>query len=339
MGASLRILVDETSKTAEARRSARAIAAKMGLNDTVSEQVGIVVTEACTNLLKHAGRGEIILHASSEGLEPAPWLDVLALDQGPGMRNLQQSLQDGYSTGSTAGHGLGAIVRLSQATDFYTVPQKGTGILARWWTQPPKPATMAHPALLRISAVNLPKPGEEVSGDAWGAVHFADSVVILLADGLGHGAEANRAASEAVRMLRLHPDLPPAAILERVHTALRSTRGAAVAVARVDLTRAKLTFAGVGNISGRIYSGSEPRHGLASINGTAGHHIGRLQEYSYGWPTDGLLQLHSDGLLSQTGLESYPGLAQRDPALIAGVLYRDFARGRDDSTVVVAKAP
>lgn len=338
MGESVRILVEETSKTAEARRFARNMATKMGLTETVSEQVSIVVTEASTNLLKHAGRGEIILHSSSEGLETTPLLDVLALDQGPGMRNLQQSLQDGYSTGSTAGHGLGAIVRLSQDSDFYTVPQKGTGILARWWTETPKPSAPGH-GTLRISAVNLPKPGEEVSGDAWGAVHYGDSVVILLADGLGHGLEANIASVEAVRILRLHPDLPPAILLQRVHSALRSTtRGAAVAVARVDLAHQQVTFAGVGNISARIYSGSEPRYSLVSGNGTAGHQTERIQEFAYPWPTDGLLQLHSDGLSTGAGLEPYPGLYLRDPALIAGVLYRDFARGRDDSTVVVAKA-
>src|SRR5690348_9463461 len=107
MGESLRILVDEASKTAEARRFARKMAADLGLDESMSEQVGIVVTEACTNLLKHAGRGEIILHRAAEGLDPAPLLDVLALDRGPGMRNLQQSLRDGFSTGSTSGHGLG----------------------------------------------------------------------------------------------------------------------------------------------------------------------------------------------------------------------------------------
>ncbi len=75
MAGSLRILVDEASKTAEARRFARAMATRMGLNETVAEQVSIVVTEACTNLLKHAGRGEIILHSSSEGLEATPcWM-------------------------------------------------------------------------------------------------------------------------------------------------------------------------------------------------------------------------------------------------------------------------
>ena len=124
----------------------------------------------------------------------------------------------------------------------------------------------------------------------------------------------------------------------RVHQALRSTRGAAVAVARIDCLRGKLTFAGVGNISARIYAGSESRQNLVSLNGIAGHQCERIQDFSYAWPEDGLLVLHSDGLSTGTGLESYPGLAARDPALIAGLLYRDFCRGRDDATVVVAKA-
>jgi hypothetical protein len=44
--------------------------------------------------------------------------------------------------------------------------------------------------------------------------------------------------------------------------------------------------------------------------------------------------MHSDGLLSRWSLDVYPGLARRDPALLAGVLYRDFRRGRDDVTVL-----
>jgi hypothetical protein len=50
-----------------------------------------------------------------------------------------------------------------------------------------------------------------------------------------------------------------------------------------------------------------------------------------------LLVMHSDGLATHWNLDQYPGLVGRRPSLIAGVLYRDFARGRDDVTVVVAK--
>jgi hypothetical protein len=72
-------------------------------------------------------------------------------------------------------------------------------------------------------------------------------------------------------------------------------------------------------------------------NGIAGHEARRIHEFSYPFPDDGLLVLHSDGLKSQWSLDGYPGLAERDPALIAGILFRDFNRGRDDVTVVVAR--
>lgn len=336
MPESLRLMIDEASKTAEARRLARNIATEMGWGETLAEQVSIVVTEACTNLLKHAQRGELIVHAVTEGLGPVPVLELLALDHGPGIEDLQRCLENGYSTSSTLGHGLGAIIRLSKYADFYSVPGKGTGILARWWNGP-QPAVSASGGFL-VSAVNVPKTGEEASGDAWATVQSGDQLTVLVADGLGHGIEANLAASQAVRMLRENPQLAPQALIERCNLALRSTRGAAIAVARIDRAYEKLTFAGVGNISAKIYCAERASQHLVSVNGTAGHHSEKLREFSYPWPVDGVLQIHSDGLSSGAGVEAYPGLAARDPALIAGVLYRDFGRGRDDATVVVAKA-
>jgi len=51
-----------------------------------------------------------------------------------------------------------------------------------------------------------------------------------------------------------------------------------------------------------------------------------------------MLLMYSDGISTHAGLEAHPGLALRDPGLIAGVLYRDFSRRNDDATVVVAKS-
>lgn len=335
MADSVRLLIDDVSKTAEARRFARSMAAGMGLDENLSERVSIVVTEACTNLLKYAERGELVMHSATEGLGPVPVLELLVLDHGPGMQDLERCLRDGYSTSGTPGNGLGAIIRLSKDSDFYSSPGKGTGILARWWSGDPK---NQGNAVFRVSAVNVPKTGEEASGDSWASIQCGDQLTVLVADGLGHGIEANLASSQAVRILRENPTLAPQALLERCHLALRSTRGAAVAVARIDRAHEKLTFAGAGNISARISSGNGHGQHLVSVNGTAGHQTEKLREFSYAWPRDGLLQMHSDGLSSGAGVESYPGLAARDPALIAGVLYRDFGRGRDDATVVVAKA-
>ena len=65
----------------------------------------------------------------------------------------------------------------------------------------------------------------------------------------------------------------------------------------------------------------------------------RVQEFTYPWPPGAILVLHSDGLLSHWTLDRHPGLAARHPMLLAGILYRDFRRGRDDTTVVVAREP
>jgi anti-sigma regulatory factor (Ser/Thr protein kinase) len=335
MSTAISILVEETSKTAEARRTARSMALDFGMDEAGAEHVAIVATEACTNLLKHAGRGQILLQTSAEEQSGIPILELLAVDQGPGMENLDTCLRDGYSTASSPGQGLGAIQRMSKQSDFYTQPGRGTAVLARWWSRPngSTPASSIH-----LGAVNVSKPGEDACGDSWGAAWSDHELTILIADGLGHGLDARLASLEAVRQLHANPDLPPKPLIQRIHAALRSTRGAAVAIARIDAARGKLTFAGVGNIAGRIYTDAGGRHNLVSLNGTAGHQCDRIQEFSYPWQEGGLLVLHSDGLASGTTLDSYPGLTARDPALIAGILYRDFSRGRDDSTVVVAKS-
>jgi hypothetical protein len=76
---------------------------------------------------------------------------------------------------------------------------------------------------------------------------------------------------------------------------------------------------------------------VVSHHGTLGHDVRKIQEFSYPWPRGAVLVMHSDGLTSKWGFEAYPGLIQRDPALVAAVLYRDFQRGNDDTTVVVVR--
>ena len=165
---SLRILVEEPSTAAAVRRAARKMATEIGLNETRAEEVVIVVSEACTNLLKHVGQGEILLHTTGEEQEPHTRLELLALDRGPGMHDLEQCIKDGFSTSSTAGQGLGAIVRLSKESDFYSVPRKGTAVLARWFSPVQQDAVSQGDPCMRIGAVNISKPGQDSCGDSWG---------------------------------------------------------------------------------------------------------------------------------------------------------------------------
>jgi hypothetical protein len=297
--------------------------------------VGLVVTEAARNLLKHAGGGEMIFRAFDQA--GALGVEVLALDKGPGIENVSRSFQDGYSTAGTPGTGLGAIARIATLHDIYTQPGRGTALLARIRKRS-RLAPLA-PGPLEAGVVSVPKRGEPVCGDSWGFSLNTAGARLIVADGLGHGLLASEASRAAVRIAEELPTVSGVHLLERIHHALRSTRGAAVAVAEVHAGRGLVQFTGVGNIAGIVLSPSGAVQRMVSHPGTAGHETHRIVEFQYQWHPGSLLVLHSDGVSSSWSLEKYPGLAGRHPSLIAGVLYRDHHRERDDATVAVVRHP
>ena len=307
------------------------LAEDIGFSEAETSNVAIVTNELATNLVKHAKRGQIILGALRHG--DTLGLEVLSLDQGPGIANIAQCMRDGYSSAGSLGNGLGAIARLAYEFDIYSLPGKGTAVMARLWAGKRTSQPMTR---LDFGVSCLPMAGEEICGDGWAYEALADSTVCMVADGLGHGPEAAVAADEAVATLREHKMKSPAEIVEKAHGVLRSTRGAALGVAQIQHSQEVLRFCGVGNIAGNIITDGVVRH-LASNNGTAGVEARKIAEFSYPWNANSLLIMHSDGLQSRWDLEKYPGLTLRHPSLIAAVLYRDFYRGRDDVTVLVGK--
>ena len=326
------IAVEDPAGAGEARRIAQRLAHRLQFGDTRAGQLALVVTELATNLAKHAQRGEILLRPL-DGPSEQPGVEVLAVDRGPGIPDVALSRRDGYSTAGTLGHGLGAIQRQSDQCWIYTQPS-GTAIAARVWREP-RPADQHLP--LDVAAVCVSKPGEEVCGDQWAWRLRPERLAILVADGLGHGLGAHDAARQATATFDEDPDAAPRDVIERVHAALKPTRGAAVACLAVDLERGVARYAGLGNIAGTVLRADGSRQNFVSQNGIAGHAASRFQEYSYPVPAGSTLVLHSDGLASQWSLANYPGLVTRPASLIAGILYRDFSRRRDDVTVVVAR--
>jgi anti-sigma regulatory factor (Ser/Thr protein kinase) len=327
MSRSVLASVNDPTQVGLARRAAAALCRSLSFSQTVQGNVEIVVTEAATNLLKHAGQGKIILRGTE-----ANAIEVLAVDKGPGMKDVAKCLQDGFSTAGSPGTGLGAISRLARIFDLYSQADHGTALLAQVRCDQ-KPG---HGSLLAIGAVCTPLNEGEQCGDDWFVRDHGRRAQILLVDGLGHGVLAAQAADRAVEIFRKLPYLSPADVVQSLHGPLRSTRGASLAVAEIDLANQVVRYSGVGNISGTILQGEGSRS-LVSHNGTVGHEMHRVHEFQYPWVSGSTLVMHSDGLLSRWRLDNYPGLAARHPSLMAGILYRDFIRGRDDVTVFVAR--
>lgn len=324
----IRVQSADHSEVGNARRQALALGSQLDFTELRCGELAIVVTEAARNLATHGGGGELIL---------TPWkvdrlsgVDVLALDNGAGIRNVALALQDGYSTAGTPGNGLGAIERLAHDIEVYSPAGKGTAVLARLLASP----EMDLSQLPKFGSVAVPFGEETTSGDAWGASYSPDRTVYLMADGLGHGPIASEAGQQAIRTFHQNAHLPLRQMLLALHAALQKTRGAAVAIAEIQHKRNLLTYIGAGNIASSLCCEGRMRS-MVSMNGTAGHNMGNVQEFSYPLDGESLLLMHSDGLLTRWQLAGYPGLATRHPALIAGVLYRDYSRRRDDATILV----
>lgn len=325
-----RIDVRESTGVGEARRLAAELARDAGFNSTDSGRLALIVTEAASNLIKHARGGEILLRMFDDDVR-GRGVDVVALDRGPGITNLPAALRDGFSSAGTLGNGLGAIARLASSFDIYSRSESGTVLFARVSS-----AGAPRDSGFAFGAINVPFPGETVSGDCWAVRPSADRMLVLVADGLGHGSAASQASGAAAASFYAHAAAAPGEVLEEIHRALRPTRGAAVAVAAIDRANRRIVFAGLGNIAGTILSNGSTRS-VVSHHGTAGHDVRRIHEFTYEWPPQALFVLHSDGLTSHWTFDAYPGVQERHPMLIAALLYRDCRRARDDATVVVVR--
>jgi len=327
----LRFEVVEASQVAQARSVAVGLAQRLGFGEADAGKVALAVTEAGTNLVKHAALGELLIRAIDQRSNPG--VEVLAVDQGPGISDVSWALRDGSSTAGSAGTGLGALSRIADQFDVHSLPGKGTVV---WLTlqRRREPNPMAH--TLDIGAVCQPKDGEEVSGDQWGCALAGHKHVLAVVDGLGHGPDAHRAARTAIEALPGSASRGPAAVVQSMHEVSRPTRGSAAGVCELDPHQGLCRFAGVGNIACAVVTDAATRR-LVSHNGIVGQSVRKIQEFDAQWPRGALLVMHSDGVASHWDLRSYPGLIARHPAVIAAVLYRDFSRRRDDTTVIAAR--
>lgn len=341
------VLVQDPTRVRDVRVAAEEAAALAGLDDRRTASVALVATELATNLLKHAQAGRVLIDVVAPSVPPEGMpgraVQISAIDHGPGIADVDAALRDGVSSSGSLGAGLGTCRRLADAFGLHSVPGRGTVAVARVCRQGRGADAPGGPGV-HAGGVNVPFAGADFSGDAWAWVRSGDRFTLMLADGLGHGREAARASTAAVEELRHWARLPPAESLRKLHTALAGTRGAAVAVAQLDLWTGRLRFAGIGNVSARLREGDRWRS-LLSRPGIVGvHRPHTVREDEVAWTPESLLILHTDGLPGRWTPPADTGRPPADPAVTAAVTVRDAGSSarpvRDDTAVaVLAPAP
>jgi anti-sigma regulatory factor (Ser/Thr protein kinase) len=325
------VRIDDPSAPGRARRVTAALAAELGFSATRVAEIEIAVTELGTNLRKHARDGVLLLR-SVRAVEQAA-VEVVAVDSGPGIPNVDEALADGRSSTGTLGVGLGAVTRLADTFAVVSEPGEGTIVTARFHRRRGIPDELPGEA---SAGITRPIDGEDVCGDAYAVCDEDGRMRLMMCDGAGHGPLAAWAAQAAVRSFHEDPSGDPAAILGRIHAAMRGTRGGAVAVTDLDLARRTVRFAGLGNIAACVVAGGR-KHGMVSIPGIAGYQARTIKAFDYPLPADSTVVLHSDGLTERWSPDGR--LFGRDPLLVAAALLRDAGVRKDDAGVLVARPP
>lgn len=328
--------IDDRSYVSYVKREIHNLLVKSGFSETRTGQIDIVVSELASNLIKHAGSGELLYRMNNEEKENKSF-EIISLDQGEGNHDIQRMIRDGMSTTNTLGNGLGAIQRLSDFFQIFSVAGGGTTAIARSYRDPLPEKWHPDPDRTTIDAIQVCYPGEQLCGDGYCVVETREETRIFVGDGLGHGPHAHHAVQEAIRVFRESRSASAGEVLRQIHQGVKKTRGLVATVALLNHQQRRWNICGVGNISTRLYKGMLHKNymsynGIIGMNvpGTMNDYVGEAEQFQ-------TIVLCSDGIRSRWDLNKYPGILKYDPLLIASMIYKDHARRNDDMTVVVGK--
>jgi anti-sigma regulatory factor (Ser/Thr protein kinase) len=306
--------------------------AEAGMSVLKINQIDLIVAEMTSNLFKYSDDGELLLGVFANG--GSPYVELISIDNGPGMINPAKMMVDGVSTSNTLGHGLGSMKRLSDVFELYSQIGWGTIALSRVYNNLEK--VNSKPTVI-MNPIVVFKPGETTSGDGFTFKKTEKYLKLMLADGLGHGPEANRAINEAAIAFKVFPDYSPSETIRFIHHAIKKTRGAVINITGYDFARKIWTTVGVGNIAARL-SGPVTFKNHMSYNGIVGHNIpSSLNDQEYTAEEFNQVMLCSDGIKTRIDMARYPLMYKYDLTVLAAAIYKDHARRNDDMSVVIAK--
>lgn len=307
-------------------------ATEAGLSAQRTNELDLIVAEMTSNLYKYSDDGEILMGIFPNG--GSPYIEILSIDNGPGMINPSRMMQDGVSTSNTLGHGLGSMKRLSDTFELYSQIGWGTIALSRVYNDPEQ-AKVTNAVTMR--PIVVAKPGETTSGDGFVYKKTDKYLKIMLADGLGHGPEANKAINEAAAAFKICPDMSPTETLRFIHNLIKKTRGAVINVVAFEFATKTWTTAGIGNIAARFHGPITFKNHM-SYNGIVGHNIpNTINDQAYPSDQYNHVMLCSDGIKTRIDLAKYPQMYKYDLTILAAAIYKDHARRTDDMSVVIAK--
>lgn len=325
---------DDRSYFSLIKKDIRKLAVEAGFEASRTNEIDIIVSELTSNLQKHTtGGGEILAGILGEG--ERTYLEIICIDNGPGIANTSKVVEDGYSTSNTLGHGFGSIKRLSDQFDIYSLKGWGTLVLCRIYKKPF--VSLSRPGGVNLYPLVVAKTGEHDSGDGYYFQKVITGWKLLIADGLGHGTDANFAVNEAVAAFQNFSSDSAVEYIRFIHQKVKKTRGLVGNIILYNTAKNNFTVAGVGNISTRFFNALSYKNYI-SYNGIIGHNIpNTMNDVTHSQLDYNQFISCSDGVRSKWELQKFPSIGKVDCSLLTAAIYKEYGRRNDDTSVIVCK--
>jgi anti-sigma regulatory factor (Ser/Thr protein kinase) len=321
-------IYDEAS-VSTARQRVREAGERLGANKTLIESAALVASELTHNQLAYARQGYFavrpIERAGVKGLE------VIAADIGPGLQKALFPERQVVSK-TSLGAGLEGVFRISDEVHLETRSEEGVCVVARKFEK------FAGGAW-EIAVAGRPLPGESISGDDACFIESEDSLLAIVADGLGHGPDARQASHLAMHIALANRGASVGALIPIVASGLAGTRGCALSVVQVNTKSGDVECAAAGDVHVHLYNGRDTHFFTSTpfVVGDSQFSKRKLRIENIKATPGCVLLLFTDGLQSKTTLKGDLDLLRRPAIAIAQHLIATYARPNDDALVLVAR--
>ncbi len=127
----IRVPINSDQDIVIARQKGRSLAAAMGFSSGDATLIAAAISELARNIVTYAKSGEIRLKVIQGSTRQG--IQVIAHDEGPGIRDVQQALRDGFSTSGSLGLGLPGVIRLVDDFQIVSAESRGTTVTVKKW--------------------------------------------------------------------------------------------------------------------------------------------------------------------------------------------------------------
>ena len=126
-----RVTVASDTDIVTARQRGRSLATQLGFTSGDATIVATAISELARNIVLYAKRGEVVVVPVED--RDNRGLIITARDEGEGIADIRQAMQDGYSTSGRLGVGLSGVKRLMDEFEIVSEAGKGTTVIVKKW--------------------------------------------------------------------------------------------------------------------------------------------------------------------------------------------------------------